>query len=193
MNSDQIASFIYLALLGSALVVWYFVSNRGSLNKVMQQAALWGLIFVGVIAAVGLWGDIRQASTFRPTISEETGEISVPREPDGHYYLTLDINDTPVRFVIDTGATDMVLTKEDAEAVGIDLENTNFLGTAQTANGSVKVASVYLDSVRIGQFTDREVRASVNDGEMKTSLLGMNYLHRFDRIEISGGQLVLTR
>lgn len=193
MNPDQIASFLYLALLGAALVFWYVVNNRRSMNKMVQQASLWVLIFIGVIAAVGLWGDIRQASTFSHSVSAETGEITVPRAPDGHYYLTLDINDRPVRFVIDTGATDMVLTRADAEKVGIDLDNTQFLGRAQTANGQVKVATVYLDTVRVGDVTDRDLRASVNDGEMRNSLLGMTYLQRFDRIEISGGKLVLAR
>ena len=45
----------------------------------------------------------------------------------------------------------------------------------------------------IGPFTDARVSASVNDGEMKGSLLGMSYLQRFAKIEISGGRMVLTR
>ncbi|MEX0338524.1 MAG: aspartyl protease family protein, partial [Arenibacterium sp.] len=115
MNGDQTAQLIYLALLGSVIAFWFFISNRGRLNQTFQQAAVWGLIFVGVIAGYGLWQDIRQDVLLTHSIDAEGGEISVPRSPDGHYYLSLEVNDTTVRFVVDTGATEMVLTNEDAE------------------------------------------------------------------------------
>lgn len=193
MSTDQIANLFYLALLGSVLVFWVLVRNREGLNRTLQNAAIWALIFVGVIAAVGLWGDIRQASTFRASINAETGEVTVPRAPDGHYYLTVEVNDTPIRFVVDTGATDIVLTRRDAKAAGVDLDGTAFLGQARTANGTVRVASVTLNKLQIGPVVDRDVRASVSDGDMDTSLLGMTYLQRFERLEISRGRLVLSR
>ncbi|WP_232825499.1 retropepsin-like aspartic protease family protein [Albibacillus kandeliae] len=193
MTSDQTARLIYLVLLGSVLVFWMFVRNRESLNQKLQHAALWALIFVGMVAAIGLWEDIRSSTTFQPRISMEGGEITVPRAPDGHYYLTLEVNGEPVRFVVDTGATDMVLTRSDAQKAGLDLTSKGFYGTARTANGTVKVAPVWLDTVSLGPVTDRDVSATVNDGEMDTSLLGMTYLQRFAKIEISGGKLVLSR
>jgi len=192
VNEDLIPRAIYLVLLGSALVFWFFVQNRNSLNKTLQQGALWVLIFIGVIAAVGLWDDISQSTTYRASVSD-SGEISVPRSPDGHYYLTLDINDKPIRFMVDTGASDMVLTKQDAERAGLDLHDAAYFGRANTANGTVRVAPVTLDQVAIGPVVDRDVRASVNDGDMDTSLLGMTYLERFGRIEIGGGKLTLSR
>lgn len=193
MDSDQIANLLYLSLLGSVIAFWFFIQNRKSMNKTLQQAAVWVLIFIGVVAGFGLWGDIRQSATLRHSISDETGEISVPRAPDGHYYLTLQVNDQPVRFVIDTGATDMVLSKADATSIGINVDNAPFYRQAQTANGVVRVAPVTLDRVEIGPIVDRDVRASVNEGDMDGSLLGMSYLQRFDRIEIAGGQMVLSR
>ncbi|MHA6261704.1 retropepsin-like aspartic protease family protein [Arenibacterium sp. CAU 1754] len=193
MNADDTGRLLYLALLGAALVFWFFIQNRDSMNTKLQQASVWGLIFVGTIAAVGMWGDIRQTTTFRHSVDTETGSISVPRAPDGHYYLTVDVNDTPVRFVIDTGATDIVLSKSDAESAGINMNDVYFLGRAQTANGVVKVAPVTLDKMQVGPVVDRGVSASVNDGAMNESLLGMTYLQRFGKIEISGGQMILTR
>ena len=193
MNSDQMGNLMYLVLLGCAIAVWYFVNNRNSLNKTLQYGALWGLIFLGAIAVAGLWDDIRRTTTQQQSVNSETGSITVPRAPDGHYYLTLRINDEPVRFVVDTGATDMVLTRNDAQAVGLNLAETDFLGKARTANGTVRVAYVTLDNVTLGPVTDRNVPASINDGEMDTSLLGMSYLQRFSKFEISLGELVLTR
>ena len=193
MNTDQLGNAVYLVILGSVIAVWYFVNNRKSLNKTLQYGALWGLIFLGAIAAAGLWEDIRRTTTQQQSVNAASGTITVPRARDGHYYLTLRINDEPIRFVVDTGASDMVLTRADAQAVGLNLAETDFPGEARTANGTVRVAYVTLDSVALGPVTDRNVPASINDGEMDTSLLGMSYLQRFSKFEISLGQLVLTR
>ena len=117
----------------------------------------------------------------------------MPRARDGHYYLTLQINGNPIRFVVDTGATEMVLTQADAARVGLDLDSLNYLGRANTANGEVRTAFVRLDQVALGGIVDQNVPAVVNEGEMEGSLLGMGYLQRWGRIEIAGGELVLTR
>jgi aspartyl protease family protein len=192
MNGDQIANLAYLGLLGAVIVGWFFMQNRNALGKTAQQAAVWALIFVGVIAAVGLWGDLR--NSVAPQQSVMGGErIELPRQSDGHYYITLTVNGTPVDFVVDTGASQVVLTREDAKRVGIDVDALRFLGSANTANGRVPTAPVWLDSVRIGDISDSGVSAVVNGGDMDGSLLGMTYLGLFSRIEIEGGKLVLTR
>lgn len=193
MTGDDTARLLYLALLGSAIAMWFFAQNRASLGKLTQQALVWGLIFVGVIAAVGLWGDIR--GTVQPGAARVMGENSVElrRQMDGHYYVTAEVNGTPVDFVVDTGATVVVLTRKDAQAVGLDTADLAFVGRAGTANGEVRTAPVRLDSLTIGPLEDRGVAAVVNGGELGQSLLGMNYLQRFSRVEIADGKLILTR
>ncbi len=193
MDEWQIGRASYLILLGSVLVFWFFVQNRQNLGRTLQQAVAWGLIFLGVIAAIGLWGDIRQ--TVRPSLGTVTaeGRIEVPRAPDGHYYLTLGINGKPVEFLVDTGATDMVLTLKDAERAGLKTDDLAFHGRAMTANGPVRTAPVILDTISVGPISDHDVRAWVNGGDMAQSLLGMAYLQRWSNIQISGGALVLTR
>lgn len=117
----------------------------------------------------------------------------MPRSPDGHYHLTLDVNGTPLRFIVDTGATDIVLSREDALRVGIDPTTLRFFGRAVTANGTVQTARVTLESVTLGPHTDHNVPARVNGGSMTGSLLGMGYLERFQRVEISRDRLTLMR
>lgn len=193
MDGDQIARFAYLALLGLAVGGWFFAESRRSLGRSAKHATIWGLIFLGVIAAAGLWSDIRDDLAPRQSVMEGSGEIVVPRHLDGHYYLTLDINDAPVRFVVDTGATEMVLTRQDARRVGIDVDDLLFTGRARTANGVVETAPAWLDEVTLGPVVDRGVRVSVNGGAMENSLLGMTYLQRFDSLRIEDNRLVLTR
>ena len=193
MTATDYGNLAYLVLLGAVIVFWFFIQNRQSLNKTLQHGAVWGLIFVGVVAAFGLWGDIRQTAQPQQLVMEDAGRIEVPRGPDGHYYLMLDINGTPVRFVVDTGATGMVLTQDDAARIGLTEDDMIFYSEAMTANGPVRTAPVRLEDVALGPFHGRDVRAFVNEGEMSKSLLGMEYLNRFARLEINGGRLILER
>jgi aspartyl protease family protein len=193
MSEFDYARVFYLVLLGSAVVLWFFAQNRNSLGKITQQAIIWALIFVGVIAAVGLWGDIRNTVMPGQAVVAEDGRIELPRAADGHYYLTADVNGAPIRFVVDTGASQIVLTKADAETAGLATEDLSFVGRAFTANGEVRTAPVRLERVEVGPLVDEDVRAVVNEGELDQSLLGMEYLQRFTSVEITNGTLVLTR
>ena len=123
----------------------------------------------------------------------DTGQIAVPRARDGHYYLTLTINDTPVTFLVDTGASEMVLNARDARRVGIDPQDLAYLDRATTANGEVQTARVKLDSVVLGPIHDQDVTAWVNKGALEQSLLGMGYLQRYSGFEIRNNELILTR
>jgi aspartyl protease family protein len=172
---------------------WFIAENRHALGRTLRLALAWGFIFLGVIAAYGLWGDIRDDVAPRQTVFTEEARVEVPRAFDGHYYLTLDLGGVPVDFVVDTGATDMVLSRADAARIGLDPGALAYTGVAGTANGQVRTARVRLEEVSLGGITDRNVGASVNAGEMDTSLLGMSYLNRFSRIEIANGRLVLER
>lgn len=193
MTSSDTGRLIYLGLLGAVLLFWFIAQNRKSLGRTLQQAMAWGLIFVGAIAAIGLWDDIRQTVQPRQGMVTEAGRVEVPRSNDGHYYLTLHVNGAPVDFMVDTGASQVVLTGADARRVGIDLDGLAYVGRAMTANGEVRTAPVRLDRVELGPVQDRNLRAWVNAGDMDRSLLGMSYLQRWSRIEITGGALVLTR
>jgi len=193
MNAFDMGSLAYLVLLGSVLVFWLIVHHRQTLGRTLQQAAGWVLIFLAVIAAVGLWDDIRRAALPGRAAIATDGRIEVPRAPDGHYYLTLQVNGTPVNFMIDTGASVVVLRAEDAARAGIDTAGLAYTGRANTANGMVRTAPVRLDRVALGPVQDRNVRAWVNEGDMDQSLLGMSYLERWGRIEIAGRNLVLER
>ncbi|WP_300438637.1 TIGR02281 family clan AA aspartic protease [uncultured Mameliella sp.] len=193
MSGNQIGNLIYLVLLGSVIAGWFFVQNRNNLNKTLQYMAAWALIFVGVVAVYGLWQDIRHTVQPQQMVTASEGRIELPRAPDGHYYINLQVNGAPVRFVVDTGATSMVLTQDAARRAGIDMDGLHFLTEAMTANGVVRTARVTLDEVALGPFTDSRVPAYVNGGEMQNSLLGMSYLNLYHSLQITGGKLVLQR
>ena len=184
MDSDRITQLIYLGLILAAVSGWVMVEYRGRLGQAMRAAMGWGLIFVGVAAGYALWSDIRHSE--QPIQAMVQGRIEVPRAPDGHYYLTLQVNGAPVTFLVDTGATNIVLSRRDAEAAGIDPGALAYIGSANTANGTVSTARVRLDSLALGDVVDAGISAYVTSGAMMDSLLGMDYLRRY-RIEIEPG------
>ncbi|MEO0567506.1 MAG: TIGR02281 family clan AA aspartic protease [Pseudomonadota bacterium] len=193
MTGDDTARLLYLALLGAAVAGWFFTQNRASLGKNAQYAMVWGLLFLGVIAGVGLWGDIRNTVQPGTYSTFDDGRVELTRSMDGHYYVTAKVNGADVDFVVDTGATQIVLTEDDAVRAGLNTTDLAFVGRASTANGVVRTAPVRLDSLSIGPIEDRGIAAVVNGGELFQSLLGMSYLQRFESVEITDGKLILTR
>jgi aspartyl protease family protein len=191
MDGDTLGRVAYLAIILVALGGWAMVEFRQRMGQALRMAMAWGLIFVGVMAGYGLWTDLRTDIMPRQMVGD-AGEIEVPRAADGHYYLTLQVNGTPIMFMADTGATNMVLSRQDAARLGIDPDSLMYLGEAATANGVVRTARVALPLVELGPFRNEDFPAWVNDGEMEGSLLGMDYLGQF-RVEIAGERMVLRQ
>ena len=189
--ADITARLIYLGLLLLALAGWFATSNRPSISKSLQMALVWGMIFLGGMAIYGLWQDI--TSSYEAQNISEDGVILVQRSSDGHFYLTLQVNKIDIEFLVDTGATDLVLSPQDAIDVGLDFENLAFLNSAKTANGAVPIAYVRLQEVQLEEYIDKSVSAAVNSSKMNKSLLGMSYLDRYQRIEMSADSLKLYR
>ena len=194
MSGDSLASLGYLALLLLALGGAYLASHRQSVGKSLQMALVWGMIFMGCMAIYGLWGDIsRDYGRKSLPITQQDGAIALPRASDGHYYVTAEVNGTEIEFLVDTGASDIVLSRADAARIGFDLDKLAFSGSARTANGVVSIAYGRLKTMRLGHHLDQAVSVSINGGEMDKSLLGMSYLGRFGRIEMTQDQLILRR
>lgn len=191
MDGETLARVGYLALILVALGGWVLVEFRQRMGQALRMALAWGLIFVGMMAGYGLWSDIRRDVMPIQELAQD-GSLEVPRSADGHYYLTLTINGTGVPFMVDTGASGMVLAARDAERLGIDPATLEFRGQASTANGVVRTARVTLPLVELGPFRNQDFGAFVTEGELDQSLLGMDYLGQF-RMEFDGGKLVLRQ
>ena len=193
MEENDFARLIYVSVLVVAILGSVLISRRGAYGKMFRQAGVWLLIFMGLVAIVASWQDIRQSGQTTSFQQSQDGAIIIPKEIDGHFHLTLTINDRPIDFLVDTGASDIVLTRKDAARVGFDPNRLDYWGMANTANGTVRLATIRLETVRLGEFIDKNIRASVNKAPMEKSLLGMRYLSKFSAIEISNDQMILKR
>lgn len=191
MDGEIWGRLAYLSLLLMAVGGWVIVEYRNRMGQALRTLAAWALIFIGIAAGYGLWQDIRRDVIPRQSVST-SGEIALKRAADGHFYVELMIDAVPVFFMVDTGATNMVLSNHDATRLGLDPETLLYSGQASTANGVVRTARVSLDKVVLGPFEEDRFSAYVNDGEMEGSLLGMDYLRRFS-IRIEGDRMVLAR
>jgi aspartyl protease family protein len=184
-------------------------------KRAVSQAAAW--IVAGGCAAVSTIyfaeiKDIARALLGLPrpaTLSQSVGEPAAARtEPivrrfysrtvelkagqNGHYHADAEINGRRVQVMVDTGASNVALTFEDASRAGIYMRDSDFTQVVRTANGMARVAPVTLDRVSIGEITVRNVPASVSErGMLSTTLLGMSFLKRLDRVDMRGGTLIL--
>lgn len=187
------ARIFYLLILGMALLVGLFAAYRGRLSQALQHATIWVLLFLGVIIAYGFSDQIGMQLNPRSAVVLSDDRVVLRRAQDGHFHATLSVNGRDVRFLVDTGATALVLSRRDARRVGIDTGVLAFSTPSVTANGVVFSAPVRLQEVRLGPFTDTDFPAMVNGGDLDVSLLGMRYLDRFARVSVEGDRMVLER
>ena len=118
--------------------------------------------------------------------------VTLISDARGHFTTVGVVNGVSLRFLVDTGATSVVLSSADARRAGV-----NYLGgtrvLTQTANGIVPVYTVKLDSLRIGDITVNNVDASVIEGDkLPIALLGMSFLNRME-MRRDGTTLTLIR
>ena len=176
---------LLLVVIGGAML--FELAGRG--GRALRQIGLWVVIFTGAIFAANLWLDWSEPQ--QQVL--EGGRVEIPISRDGHFHLTATLNGQQVRMVVDTGASTVALSREDAARIGIDTGQIAFVGTAMTANGRVRTAPVRINEFAIGDIVDRDVPAMVIEGGMPGSLLGMSYLRRFARVGFEGDLLVLER
>ncbi|OYW45801.1 MAG: hypothetical protein B7Z08_00060 [Sphingomonadales bacterium 32-68-7] len=113
------------------------------------------------------------------------------RAADGLFYVTAIVNGAPVKFLVDTGASMIVLTAGDAERIGLMPEAEHFDGSAETANGRARTAQVTLDELAVGEIRSRRISAAVVRDGLGVSLLGQNWLSTLASLTIAGDRMVL--
>jgi len=164
-------------------------------------------VSVGVASLAGRAGDGAPAPTARdesnwttrergtgpaaPQRASAAGEVRLERADDSHFYADVDIDGTPVRMMVDSGASVVALTRRDAEAIGIDVDRLPVGGTARTAGGDVPLRRVVLASVDIDGIEVRGVEAAVLDADMGVSLLGQSYLAKLAAVNVAGDTMTL--
>src|SRR5438445_12976668 len=159
--------------------------------------ALRTVLLWGVICGAGLYAWERRTDLLLAMGAPAASAPSAPSAPaaianrlsfrpdsHGHIFLEAAVNGAPIRFLVDTGASYVTLTPQDAQAAGIGPGQLHFTGRVGTANGQVRVAPVKLRELRLDQLSMEEVDAVVVESPLAISLLGMSFLKRLDGYEM---------
>ena len=126
-------------------------------------------------------------------IVESSSVVSIRKSPDGQFWTDGRANSANIKFLIDTGASVVALTPEDARRAGHNPRNMKFDIPVNTANGQIFAGRVQLKSVTIGAVTVRDVEALVVPEGLSVSLLGMSYLGRLQKVEATPTMMILRR
>jgi len=185
---------------------------RPGTRQLLREVASWAVVAVIGIAALSHFEELKtgaermfglptpEDAAQRPSAGAETRvataefgtvvEIEAGRH--GHFNTEAEINGRTIEVMVDTGATMVALSYEDAERAGIYLNKGDFTQAVSTANGVARFAPVTLDRVGVGDILVRDVPAAVAEPRrLKTSLLGMSFLGRLSRFDMRAGTLVL--
>lgn len=121
-----------------------------------------------------------------------SGVVELKAGSHGHYYTRAEINGRAVDVLVDTGASIVALTYEDARRAGVTIRDSDYTQRVNTANGIARVAPVVIERISIGDITVRNVPAAVGEpGKLSTTLLGMSFLSRLQRVDMRSGVLIL--
>jgi aspartyl protease family protein len=118
--------------------------------------------------------------------------VEIKAGAHGHYFTSAEVNGRSVDVLVDSGASIVALTYDDARRAGVFVRGSDYTQRVSTANGFARVAPVVLDRISIGAITVRHVPAAVTEpGSLATSLLGMSFLARLQRVDMRAGTLLL--
>jgi len=204
LGADAVAGedaprLVYLGLLLVFLGVgawWGFL--RGRLSRGLRHAAIWIAIALALVAGYSFRDQVsyvaqRIKADMVPGygFDRSDNEVSFRGGSDGHFQVAALVDGVEVVFLVDTGASDVVLTPADARRLGFDPARLSYSQVYSTANGLVRGAPVRLERLSVGPIEVENVRASVNEAPMDRSLLGMSFLSRIGGYQVRGDVLTL--
>ena len=195
-EGDQAIHLLYfvgvLVLVGSALMV-----RRIPIAQGLKMFVAWVLIFGAAFVIFTLKDEFlalgnRVLLETRGGVVEERpgGEIRIRQAPDGHFWVTAELNGESVRFLVDSGATTTSISSATAERVGIE-PSRGFGTMVQTANGVVMVQRGRAESLKVGSIERRDVAVHISEAFGDMNVIGMNFLSTLSAWGVEGRTLVM--
>ena len=197
-TADDVGGLLWNLALVGVLAAGVVVGRYNTL-RALRHLGAW-LVIAGVLAlGYSFRSELRFATErvraeFAPGYAVATstpGEMVVSQDEGGHFLLYGKVNGVTVQFLVDTGASDIVLSPADAKRLGVDVDNLAFTGVAETANGMGRTASFTADSLVVGDLRLSDVRMEINQAPMSVSLLGMSFFRRLESFRVEGGRLYM--
>lgn len=197
LAEGQQIQFVSLALISSYLILAMF-QGRLHWSEAAKYIFIWiglGMVLLTGYAFRDELGEIKNRLTSVLYPSEGTvirkGEVHFNAASDGHFYVTAMVDGVKIRFMVDTGASRVVISPKDAQRLGLKTEDLIFNSRSSTANGSVWSANTILGTILVEGNALHDVAASVSKDELDVSLLGMSYLEKLKSYKVENGGLTL--
>ncbi|MBX4870783.1 TIGR02281 family clan AA aspartic protease [Rhizobium bangladeshense] len=200
MQSEEFGRFIYLLPIALMLSAGVWASRR-SVGETMRQMMIWLVIILALVTvylyrqeALGVGNRVLAGLLPGRAVvvmtSEGGEEIILHKLLNGHFEAEVNVNGQTVKMLVDTGASMVALSHEDAERIGIDLTRLTYSMTVMTANGRTRAAPITLDQVSIGPIVRNNLAATVaEDGRLDQSLLGMSFLETLGSLQMQTDEL----
>jgi aspartyl protease family protein len=198
MDDARGPGLVALATIAALASAGVLAGMRQDFSRTAFSLIAWAGIFVLVILGYSYRDDVsrmwdRVRSELFAGEVRTTGErtVEVARSGDSHFYIRATIDGNDVEFVVDTGATSVALTWDDARRAGLDPERLRFDQRVQTASGTALAASARIGRLSIGPIERQGMMVTVLPEGGGQSLLGMSFLNTLRSYEVSGNRLIL--
>ncbi len=202
LDSETIIPILVLCLL----LAWYLPAvvgkYSGRSSQALRHVAIWLGLIVVLVGGYAFRPELitikdRIAGVMMPgqAIDQGGGAIVINKRADeAHFSISGSVNKQNTEFVLDTGASAVVLTHDTAQRLGLLAGEDAYTQTVSTANGITKVAPIRIDELRIGSIILQDVKASVaKPDELDVNLLGMSFLSRLKGYAVEADQLTLRQ
>lgn len=182
------------------LLLSSLAARRLPLGYVAKAAFAWIAIFAALFAIFSfrfefkaVWERVKAdiSGTAGQSVSGE--EITIRRQDDGHYWLQVDVNGKPVRFMIDSGATTTAVNANTARETGIEVDTDGYPVFLNTANGSVAAQRGIIQSLKIGTHEIGQHNVVVSESFGDTNVLGMNFLDSMQSWKVEANVMTLKQ
>jgi aspartyl protease family protein len=187
----------YALALGAILISSLILTPRLRASETIKVGLTWAAVFLALIVIYRYQDGFKELGrqmvyAIDPSEPQSEGSSVILRASmGGHFLATAQVNGHRVRFLVDTGASEVVLTQDDAKRAGINIDDLAYTNPVETANGETYVAPVRLKSVKLNDIEIGGVDAAVARNGLDMSLLGMTFLRRLKSVEFSSQKLVL--
>jgi len=199
-DKDRLMQMLYLCVVLAVLCVGLAARLQARPGTVLSQLGAWAVIFAALILIYSYRDEFaglrdRFTAELLPAQGVAVGDnaVAFQAQADGHYHVYAAINGTSVGFLVDSGASDIVLSPADARMLGMQPDQLAYSMIAQTANGEVRGAPVTLTELKVGPIVMHGMPATVNEAEMPYSLLGMEFLRRLKSWGVENGKLTFRQ
>lgn len=202
IENNDFSRLIWLGALAALISAGLIRSGR-PFGAMARNLGTWAIIVLALVAgyqyryelqdfASRVTAGLVPGSPLALGVEDGHATVTLDKADNGHFEARIMINGTAVRTVVDTGATSIVLSAEDARAAGFDLDRLSFTIPVSTANGMARAASVRAGTVAIGDIVRKNMTVMVAAPDaLGQSLLGMNFIGSLSGFDVRGDRMIL--